>query len=58
MSFMIIYRVFFRLSDKLSPEQVDNAEKIFSSYIKEGCRELTFEDFKKVIPCKNVSHKT
>jgi len=44
-----------RLSDRLSPEQLYYAEKIFSSYMKEGSRELTLEDFKKVIPCKNVS---
>lgn len=43
------------MSERLSEEQLKYAEKIFASFTKEGHRELTLEDFKKLIPCKNVS---
>jgi len=43
------------MSERLSEEQLKYAEKIFASFTKEGNRELTLEDFKKLIPCKNVT---
>ncbi len=43
------------MSERLSEDQLKYADKIFESFTKEGHRELTLEDFKKLIPCKNVS---
>ena len=37
-------------------EQLKNVTKIFSSYLKEGNDELTLEDFKELVPSKNVSY--
>jgi len=37
-------------------EQLKNVAKIFSSYLKEGNDELTLEDFKELIPSKNVGY--
>lgn len=39
---------------KREEEQLKNIVKIFSSYTKEGNDELTLEDFKELIPSKNV----
>ena len=44
----------FRRSCDLNCLNLDYVDKYFRDLLKDGTRELTREEFKKMIPCKNV----
>jgi hypothetical protein len=50
-------KFFFRHKEDFSPEQVKTLEEMFKQNLPHNKTELTLQEFKKIMPSKNVSLK-
>jgi hypothetical protein len=50
-------KLFFRHKEDFSPEQVKTLEEMFKQNLPHNKTELTLQEFKKIMPSKNVSLK-